>query len=379
MRRKELIKAVILPVIVLICMTSCKEPYYPDVDKSGAYYLVVEGTIFNGDNKTVIKLSRTADLKDTKVKGEAKAILTVEDEDNSKFGLAEEENGVYSATLTNLQVDKKYRLRIKTSNGKEYLSDFVALKNTPEIDSVTWAKNADGVSISVNAHDDENRGRYYRWLYEQTWEFHSPYISNYDYEEPFIIDRINSNDIFQCWKSQSSSTVIIKSTVNLSKDQVDHYQLLNIPMNSWYLSVLYSVLVKQYVMTQEEYQYWQKIKKNTEELGSIFDPQPSEIPGNIHCVSDKDEVVIGYVGACVPRERRIFISNAQVQPWRYRPDCFTVDVLDNPDSLKAAFHGGQVDPVGKYFRDGQTRYTGASVTCIDCTLSGTNKKPSFWP
>lgn len=372
-------KEIILLCIAILVIISCKDPYYPNIEDKGISYLVVEGTIFNGNAITLIKLSRTVDLSTKIMKIETGAVVTVEDEENRSYRLWESGNGTYSATLGTLQAGNKYRLRIKTKDGKEYLSDFTEMKATPEIDDINWQKNSEGLSIRVNTHNDQNDTRYYRWEYEQTWEFHSSYVSNYDYVNEKIIDRPNEPDIFRCWRNANSNSVLIGSTANLSQDRIDNYTLIQIPANSWQLSVLYSVLVKQYALTEQEYQYWQKIKKNTEDLGSIFDPQPSEIPGNIKCIAEPGEQVIGYIGACIPREKRIFISNTDVSPWRYLQSCFTVDVPDNPDSLRVAFGGGTVDPIDRYSDGGKSRYTGAETTCIDCTLRGSNIKPSFWP
>ncbi len=54
------------------------------------------------------------------------------------------------------------------------------------------------------------------------------------------------------------------------------------------------------------------MKGNTENVGSIFGSQPNEITGNIHCVSNSSEPVIGYIGAGRSQHERIFISNSDM-------------------------------------------------------------------
>ncbi|MEO5998783.1 MAG: DUF4249 family protein, partial [Chitinophagaceae bacterium] len=56
------------------------------------------------------------------------------------FPLADKGKGVYSADALNFNPVQKYRLRIKTAAGTEYLSDYVELKKTPAIDSVNWKR-----------------------------------------------------------------------------------------------------------------------------------------------------------------------------------------------------------------------------------------------
>ena len=369
----------ILIVAVSVFAIACKEPYFPSVENKDIHYLVVEGTISDGSSATTIRLSRTTDLATRPKANEPRAFVFVEDEAGNRYILPETESGTYSSVLKSLVLNKKYRLHIRTSDAKEYLSDYETLKNTPAIDKVEWRRLSKGISIGVSTHDPEKKTRYYRWSYEDTWEFHSPQTSILDYINQRIVDRDMSIPIFKCWQSSRLKSILINSTAKLSDDVVTNFRLIDIPEGDWKISVMYSMLVKQYAMSEAEYLYWEKIKKNTEDIGSIFDPQPSEIPGNIHCITDPQEQVIGFVGACSAVEKRIYISNNEVSPWTFRMGCNVIDVPDNPDSLKAAFGGESMEPLESYMDSKGRRYTGAAAECVDCRLRGTNIKPSFWP
>lgn len=369
----------VLITAVSILVIACKEPYFPSVENKDIHYLVVEGFISDQTSSTTIRLSRTTDLATRAKANELHALLFVEDEANNRYYLPETGGGTYSSVLRGVELNKKYRLRIRTSDGKEYLSDFEMLKKTPAIDKVDWQRLPNGITIDVSAHDSEKKTHYYRWSYDQTWEFHSEHTSILDYVNQRIVDRDQSIPIFKCWQSASLKSILINSTARLNDDVVTNFHLINITEGDWKISVLYSMLVKQYAMSEAEYLYWEKIKKNTEDIGSIFDPQPSEIPGNIHCLTDPQEQVIGFVGACSTVEKRIFISNNEVSPWKFRMGCNVVDVPNNPDSLKAAFGGGSLEPLESYISMTGIRFTGASAECVDCRLRGTNIKPSFWP
>ncbi|MDO3626770.1 DUF4249 family protein [Mucilaginibacter sp. BT774] len=76
-----------------------------------------------------------------------------------------------------------------------------------------------------------------------------------------------------------------------------YYQnpILSIASSAEKLSVEYSILVKQYALSADAYKFYANLKKNTEQLGSIFDAQPSAIRGNIHFVTTPAEPVIGYL------------------------------------------------------------------------------------
>jgi hypothetical protein len=88
--------------------------------------------------------------------------------------------------------------------------------------------------------------------------------------------------------------------------------------------------VKQYALNQEAFAYWQNIKKTTEQLGSIFDAQPSQFKGNIHSLTDSTEPVMGYVSASSIETKRIFVTSEDVKPWYYTGRQCELKVLAAP-------------------------------------------------
>jgi hypothetical protein len=51
--------------LIILLSYSCREVYEPPAVKSENNFLVVDGTIVNGDDSTVIKLSRSRNLADS--------------------------------------------------------------------------------------------------------------------------------------------------------------------------------------------------------------------------------------------------------------------------------------------------------------------------
>src|SRR6187200_2294912 len=139
----------LLIFLTVIFLFGCKEPFEPDLPSVPQGYLVVEGFI-NAKGATEIKLSRTTPLDVKKTfKAELNASLKVEGDDNTSFSLTGLPNGRYLGTGF-INPQRKYRLRIKTKDAKEYLSDFVSVKITPPIDSVSWEEDERGVQVYVD-------------------------------------------------------------------------------------------------------------------------------------------------------------------------------------------------------------------------------------
>ncbi len=164
----------VLLIITVLSIAACKVPYNPPATTAVSNYLVVEGLI-NITDSTYIKLSRTVNISTAStLKPELKATVTIESNTGSSYPLSELGNGSYASAPLNLSSINQYRVRIKTSNGEQYVSDFGATKVSPPIDSLTWQATTD-LKIYANTHDVTNSTRYYRWDFTEEWEFHSNY------------------------------------------------------------------------------------------------------------------------------------------------------------------------------------------------------------
>ena len=284
--KRNYITTVILSI--LFFSLACKKPFIHDGITESPSLLVVEGVI-NTAGQTTIYLSRTLKLADKlKASSEIKAKVQVEGQNNTVFPLTETAAGTYSAPQMNLNPNQQYRLRIKTASGKEYLSDLMTVRTTPAIDSVNWEKTTEGVKIYVNAHDSKNNTKYYQWDYQETWEIRSSAYSENIYKNGVMVAR-DQNEmlaLFTCYVTEKSTGLLIASTAKLSSDVVHRFPLVTIQNRAEKLDVRYSILTKQYAIGQEAFEYLSIMKRNSEQQGSIFDIQPSEINGNIKCISN---------------------------------------------------------------------------------------------
>jgi hypothetical protein len=374
--------------LFLLAAASCKQPYNAPVKAMPTGYLVVEGFISTGT--TNIQLSRTTTLTDTAFSVmEDGALVSIEGSGNDSFALTSAGNGVYTSTNVTLNNTEQYRLRIVTAAGGLYLSDFETVKSTPPIDSLSWIRSPSGIQLYANTHDPLDTNRYFYWSYTETWEFHSDYVGTLKYVYNYSIDHVigvtfkepyglPDSSIYKCWSSQASTNIITATTENIEPDVVYEQPLLFIPQGAQELSVLFSLSVNQYSVGKGAYQFLQELKNNTENLGTIFDPQPSQLQGNIHCQNNPSEIVVGYVEVSNQQTQRIFISNSQVPGWDYVYVGCSLDTLSN-DSVSLVRTGLEYLLPVVFVDNGTAVFTAVYSPCLDCTLTGSNIKPSFWP
>ena len=387
-----MLKKTLAVVCLALSIITCKKPFTPVLNQSDKRYLVIEGIISENDS-TFVRLSRTNKVDTLRtVFAETNAQVTIENNADASYSLTEIRNGTYAIGPLNLDVSHRYRLRIKTSDGKEYLSDFVPIKNAPPIDSIGFIGQSSGVKIYVNAHDDTKTTRYYRWDFNETWQFHSEYPSGYYSNGDSIKARTVDQQVYTCFGTDSSTSVLIAATTKLNKDIVSHAPITFVPAGSEKVETKYTILVKQYALTSEAYEFWNTLQKNTERLGSIFDVLPSETQSNYHCVSNPDELVVGYLSAGNVSEKRIFITASQLPnyatqyPYGCQLDTAWLNPprtgsylesilipLSSPYGIVNALYLQPPNPFGL-----PTSYNFSTKECVDCTLRGRRNPPPYW-
>ena len=365
--------------MIMLFFVSCKEQYFPPVESLQNQLLVVEANLDAGGGPTTVRLSRTTKLDNTSsIQVENNAAVFVEGKDNTIQTLNFTGSGNYFSPNLNLVINNEYRLRIRTRSGGEYLSDYVKAINNPPLDSISWERTNEGVELYANTNDPTNVVKYFRWDYIETWEIHSLYFSNFIFVNGNLRPRIfPAEDISVCWKTSPSTQIFLANSTRLQSGIISKAPIQFIPVNDEKLLIRYSIIAKQYALDKEAYNFFEILKKNTENIGSLFGPQPSELKGNIKCLTQPDEPVIGFVTASGVTEKRIFISNSEVFPWHQSVDCELDTIPNNRNSILEAIGGGSV-PIDYLFPP-VNGYSFSTPFCVDCTSRGaTNIKPVFW-
>ena len=359
--------------ILVLSLNGCIEPFSPPEVNSPDKFLVVDGFLNASNETSVIELRHSQNTNDNSgFTVESGAQLTVESEGGALYTFTEEAGGRYTHPPVAVAPNDKYRLRIKRTSGQEYLSEYVAVSVTPPIDSLNYRYDAgrDAMVIQVNTHDETSKTRFYRWKFEETYQYRSAYFSSLVYNPNTKQIDYRDENINLCWATKNSNTIILGSTIKLTSDIIKDLPINVVAVNTNKLYIKYSILVKQYGLSQAEFEYWTNLAKTTQGTGSLFDPQPSQVTGNIKNVADVKELVFGYFGVAKEEKKRIFMTPLLGQfPRCDPPDTISVaDYMQSPAGYLMHYHGN--------FQDTLIR---TSYGCADCRAQGgTNVKPSFW-
>ena len=358
--------------ILVFVVIGCIQEFSPPEVNSVESYLVVDGFLNAGNDTSIIQLRRTQNTNDNSaIRIESGAIITVSSEGGETYAFSETRSGVYQLPPVNIDETKKYRLSIKTVKGSEYLLEDVPVVITPPIDSVAnrYDEGRDAMVISVNTRDPKNNTRFYRWKFEETYQYRTAYYSALEVDVPNkqIIGR--KEDVHLCWKTNESASILLGTTIKLSSDEIKGLTVNVVPVNTNKFYIKYSINVKQYGLTRSEFEYWTNLSKTTQGTGTLFDPMPSLVTGNIKNVADNKELVFGYFSVSTETVKRVFI---EPKLGRY-PTCYAPDTVKISEAI--------ANPYGVLLnydeRNGYVLRSGED--CADCRAQGgTIVKPAFW-
>jgi hypothetical protein len=364
-------------VLFFLGFAGCVTEYMPKTEENQDL-LVVEGLITDQPGQNKIIISRSLPLG---IRSEARPVtgasVSVSDNQGSVTYFRELGKGNYEPSDPNFRgvIGRIYKLHIRSYSVSQLFRNYesfpMELKPVPPIDSLYYEKitisgpdiynnTIDGCQIYVSTHDPTNKCRYLRWKAVETWEIRLPYtVQNHT-----------------CWVIDNTENINVKSTASLSDAVVKKHPLFFISNHSDRLRVKYSGLVSQYSISEDEYNFWEKLQNLVEETGGLYDIIPSNIPGNIFCVDDPSEKILGYFSVSAVSTKRIFVKDqfkGQFTP--YTNDACVADTLFNGEFIP------DLNVNVWILRDNQTppyKVITYSKECADCTTRGTTREPDFW-
>lgn len=365
---------------VMLFGGSCISEYTPKDIDNVRDLLVVEGMITN--DTTHILLSKSVGITESFKKDNYiyNATIAVESSDGERFEGYHASEGSYVIPNGKLDVDKSYRLSIKY-NSEQYESSFLTPLITPEIDSIGVMKAGKGeeVFITVTTHDAGNQTAFYKWSYKETWEFKAEMYANArltQHLDTIFHSLRTSENTYYCWNSEHSKSILLGNTTKLQENVVSNHKLLSMPPSSEKLSIMYHIHVTQNQIRKETYDYISNMQKNGEDMGGLFAPIPSEMQGNVTCVSNPDIRTIGFVDVSVETSKGYYVPQEMgyyEAPRFYCSSREPVPVVSPELILQMGYAILDLNTLTGDIEQIIIR------SCVDCTLSGTKKKPKDWP
>jgi hypothetical protein len=377
-------KAIGLVFVLLATLLGCRTPYEPEVPATELRVLVVEGYLDTEGLKSELKLSRTAPLgASSAFIPELRAKVLLKSASGQVFPLTETGLGTYIFER-NIDEKQSYLLEIELSSGERYVSEGLQPIVTPEIIDAGFKRDEEGVEVFVSTQGNANADDFL-WTFEETWIFRPRIRTAYIYvpEIKNVRDQKEAEQTSLCFKTEPSPGILLETSSRFKDQVVFQKTITEIPTDDERIMERYSILVSQKGLASKDVPFWEILKKNTEDIGSIFSPLPSLIGGNIKSLDAAKSPVIGQVSLGVIRQKRIYINQVQVSPWNYLDpkfnDCVIGEEVVLAKDYQVIFGNGAVVPARPLMAGTAIiGYYPSTKRCTDCSLYASKLKPSFW-
>lgn len=232
---------------------------------------------------------------------------------------------------------KSYQLTVQLTDGRIYLSNPELLKSVPDIDRLyaeyrgradTDFSDPDYYEVLLDTQDPSEAGNYYRW-------------SGYGY-----VPRLSTGEPVGmsvcckwCWIPTYGSVTDVLSDVLINGKTISRKPVFASPI--YYVGRHY-IEISQYSLSKAAYQFWTKFEEQRKRSGSLFDPLPASIEGNVYQKDDPTVLALGYFGSSAVSKRRLVIPGDTLNLARLEIKYDNVFVKEG--NCQRVYRQGQLSP-----------------------------------
>lgn len=404
-----------------LLFNTCIDPFTPDIAQ-GKQFVVINGQVTDEEGYQYAEISLTSSYTDRDRKPLNDCQAKIIDDKGNEFDMEQYADGKYRTWIDKqyLQQGNQFKIQVAldNGNGKRYESEFDTLHSCPDIDSIYYEYaektsdnqegSTDGVQFYIDFNATGNFARNYRWEAVETWEYHSEHlIEGIYYGITSIAGKYKLNlhfvdpeaeyelmhSLYTCYRTSKIKRIYTYTSGLKSDKKVNRLPLYFVTNAENRLHIKYSILIKQFALSDAAFEYWSHLESQSQAQGGLYETQPYELKGNIKCIDDENETVIGYFGASSVKTKRFTSSSFHIA----RNSEYCADIVKGWDKVQDYLWGGTagVPPVSddylpptplylEVFKNGKNKirtdtFAVTDQSCYDCRLKGgTLTKPDYW-
>lgn len=245
------------------------------------------------------------------------ALVAIQDQEGHRVRLVPDPDrpAYYILADSNVvgQTNHVYTLLVTLPDGTRYASKPERLNPVPSLDplqaqyrrGLSELGQPDYYDILIDTQDPPQAGNYYRWstlAYLWRWVKYDPNHNS----DPLCV--------CSCWVPYFGPPTEVLSDALINGKRISNRLVYSSPIYS--VGAQY-VQVQQYSLTRAAYQYWTLFEQQRTRTGSLFDPQPASIEGNVRAVDDTTQLALGFFGASAVSQRRLTIPGDTINYDRF--------------------------------------------------------------
>ncbi len=313
-------------LVFVVFLVGCEEIYTPKIESREAI-LVADARIVFGGNNNFIRLYKTHGFyeKGIQYPPVSGAEVSILDDKNVEHRLFESIPGNYTA---NFSLDPQYHYKLKIiTEGNTYESSFEPVPPLPDLDTVYGEA---GIKIvkeggnnsaeqineveGVHLYGDilnEKEYPYYRFTTRKVMQYtYTMQIGDFE-ETVYAWSSFYPKENFNVAAPPefSSSTAIIKHPLTFLTRWP--YIGQGKRFAGWIL------MLYQHGISESAYNYYNDLNNQINAQGRLFDPLYVQARGNLKCINDSTQIVLGNFEIANIKEHRFFVQYSAVEEGSY--------------------------------------------------------------
>lgn len=361
------------------------------IEQTDAVKFVVTGQVNRGDQVQVIDVSTSSPVGAPKYIPVTGCTVAIIDSNGVSYAATDKKNGKYEVIIppAALVPGVSFKVDILVPGGTHIVSDYDRIHECPDLGDVYYELEvvptenpripAQGIQFFADLDAENVSTRNFMWEVTETWEEHAALPIEWYYDGKLHHILPPSDSLTYCWHTNTKKNVFTLSTNSLSQNKYRRFKL-NLVDNysSQRLVYGYSLLVRQFALSDAAFDYWNKIQNNSNDQGGLYEKQPMVVKGNLHNLSNPDQQILGFFGAGDVKSKSIFVKDVEDMEIMFDPGCTADGLIPRRGGLKGI-------PTSFYPAYLWATLTGYSLillenSCYDCRLGGGDTiKPAYWP
>ena len=282
--------------------------------------LVFYGNFTQLDENHIFNISQTSDFGKPAFPVSGGTIVIIDDRGNAA-DYHEITPGIYQLDIGKIEgiPGRSYQVEITLADGKTYASVPQIMPEPVEIEDVYFEiesrqilsssdvlvdKTFIDIFIDTPLQNSSDGSSPLRWTVEEVYSFVDRSCGPMDPSEVcYFIDPVDESEVL-LFENESSTQEFIRR-FNVRSRQL-------VPFDEF--TARHYFIVRQYAISEQELEYWQRIDAVANQSGSLFDVPPAKVVGNIIEKDNGRESVLGYFGVSGQSLVRTFITPFDIRP-----------------------------------------------------------------
>jgi Domain of unknown function (DUF4249) len=307
MAKKYLLILSVFTLLLSACLDEVKVPL-----RQATEQLILEGSFTNDAESNFLRLSLSTQYGNVEDINPARGVFV--EVRNSKgektvFKPVVDEVGVYRPD--NLQfagkVGESYAVFIKLPDGREFLSKPEKITVPVPIQSMSanfQSKPSFGFNVFVDIKDPKESENFYRW---ESLGYHVRASTG------VAVGYGGGRCCSRCYVLKKGNEILTLSDANTNGNTI---KAIPVYYSPYYELGKHLIEVKQRSISRQAFQFWRRYKEQRTRTGSIFDPLPAQLTGNVANINNPNDIALGYFEVAAIVRKKMTIPTDSLEKYK---------------------------------------------------------------